>query len=76
MIGVANAYPAGTKLYCFVHGDLVGSRSNYKTQSIVTIYRADTVLAVVCCAYHKPFTYDRLIIKVIASDRKVAYVAM
>jgi hypothetical protein len=41
-----------------------------------TIYRADTVLAVVCCAYHKPFTYDRLIIKVIASGRKVEYVAM
>lgn len=41
-----------------------------------SIFRADSLLAVVVCAYHKPFAYDRLIIKVISSGRKVEYVAI
>lgn len=41
-----------------------------------TIFRADTAIAVVECAYHKWMTYDRLLVKSLSSDRVVEYVAI
>lgn len=59
----------------FPHSDFLHLEGGTLALRNDTIYRADTVLAVVCWAYHKPFAYDRLVIEIVASGRRVEYVA-
>jgi hypothetical protein len=60
----------------FPHSDFLHFEGGELVLKNDSILRADTTLAVVCRAYHKPLTYDRLIIKVRSTGRRVEYVAI